>query len=136
MILKNVIDGLEHVHKRSILHNYLKPNNIVLEKRYDKWNPVIDFGKARFVSQPKQVMSLHENKQEKYRKRYPHIAPEIVSGKARQSVFSNIFSFWKMALAVLDLLPTATAQSIKAAKRACSELSAERPTRKELSASF
>lgn len=136
-ILKNVIDGLEHVHKRGILHNDLKPNNIVLEKRHDKWNPVIiDFGKACFVSQPKPVMSLHENKQEKYRKRYPHIAPEIVSGKARQSVFSDIFSFGKMALAVLDLLPTATAQSIKAAKRACSELPAERPTLKELSASF
>ena len=37
-ILKDVIDGLEHVHKRGILHNDLKLNNIVLEKRHEKWN--------------------------------------------------------------------------------------------------
>ena len=47
-IIKGVCEGLHHVHTRQILHNDLKSNNVVVEKRNDMWNPVIiDFGKAR-----------------------------------------------------------------------------------------
>ncbi|KAJ7384810.1 hypothetical protein OS493_019487 [Desmophyllum pertusum] len=122
LILKRIIDGLSHIHKRAILHNDLKTNNVVLEKRKGELelNPVIiDFGKARFISDPKSLMSLPVAKQCAYRKNYPHIAPEIVSGEGMQSILSDIFSFGKIALDVLDLLPTATAKSIKAARRAC-----------------
>ena len=53
--LSMAIKGLHHVHTRQILHNDLKSNNVVVEKRNDMWNPVIiDFGKARFISDPKQ----------------------------------------------------------------------------------
>ena len=80
-ILKEIAKGLSHIHRRGILHNDLKANNVVLEKRND-YNPVIiDFGKSRFTSDPKQVMSLSVSCQAAYRKRYPHIAPEIVCGK-------------------------------------------------------
>ena len=58
-ILKNIIKALDHVHEVSVLHNDLKSNNILLEKRQEKWNPVIiDFGKAGFISKPKPLMSL------------------------------------------------------------------------------
>ena len=131
-ILKRIIDGLSHTHKRGVLHNDLKANNIVLEKRETEWNPIIiDFGKARFMSDPKPPMSLRENEQNEYRTKYPHIAPEIVSGGA-QSVMSDIFSYGKIASTVLDLLATATSRSVKAAKRACDEEPAKRPSLKEL----
>ena len=48
-----------------------------------QWNPVIiDFGKARFITDPKPVMSLtaSSSSQESYKRRYPDIAPEIVAG--------------------------------------------------------
>ena len=40
---------------------------------------------------------------------------------------SDIFSFGKMALDVLDLLPTATTESLKAAKLACCDNPEKRP---------
>ena len=135
-ILKEIAKGLSHIHRRGILHNDLKANNVVLEKRKE-YNPVIiDFGKSRFTSDPKQVMSLSVSSQAAYRKRYPHIAPEIVCGKGIQSVASDIFSFGKIALDVLDLLPTATAESLKAAKLACSDNPEKRPSIKELCATL
>ena len=136
-ILRDIIDGLGHIHKRGILHNDLKANNVVLEKRKEEWNPVIiDFGKARMISDPKPPMSLSENKQREYRMKYPHIAPEIVRGEGAQSVLSDIFSLGKIALEVLDILPTATAESIKSARRACCEEPTKRPTLMELRASL
>jgi len=133
-ILKGIIKGLDHTHKRGILHNDLKANNVVLEKRSEAWNPVImDFGKARFIANPKSNMSLSVSSQDVYR--YPHIAPEIVSGKGRQSIESDIFSLGRIA-DVLDLLPMATAKSLKAANKACSVEPTKRPALIKLYAAF
>ena len=119
------------------MHNDLKGNNVVMEQREQEWNPVIiDFGKACFFSDPKPVMSLPKDKQEEYRKRYPHIAPEIVNGSGRQSYASDIYSLSKIVLAVLNLLPTATARSLKVAKRALCEEPYECPSLKDMLAAL
>ena len=132
-ILKNILEALGHIHSCGILHNDLKSNNVIMEQREGEWNPVIiDFGKARFVSDPKPAMSLTASQQQEYRKRYPHVAPEIVSGRGRQSVLSDIFSIGKIVVLVLDLLPTATGRSIRLAKRAISEDPVKRPSLMEL----
>ena len=60
-ILRMFIEALKHCHNVGVLHNGLKSNNVVLERRNQQWNPVIiDFGKAQFVSLPKPLMSLSE----------------------------------------------------------------------------
>ena len=129
-ILKNIIKALNHVHNASVLHNNLKSGNVLLEKRQEKWNPVIiDFGKARFISKPKPLMSLSSSVQERYRKLYPHIATEIVQGTGQQSVASNVFSLGRLALAILDLLPTATANLLHSVT---SDDPAKRPSLKEM----
>ena len=116
---KKIIKALNHIHSCGIPHNDVKSNNVVMEQRGEEWNPVIiDFGKARFSSDPKPAMSLSTHQQEKYREQYPHIASEIVNGSGRQSAQSDIFSLGKIVLAVLDLLPTATARSLKVARTA------------------
>lgn len=136
-ILKDTIKALDHIHSGGILHNDLKSNNVVMEQREQEWNPVvIDFGKARFFNDPKPVMSLPKVKQEEYRKRYPHIAPEIVNGSGRQSYASDIYSLSKIVLAVLNLLPTATARSLRVAKRALCEEPFERPSLKDMLAAL
>ena len=136
-ILKNIIKALDHVHEVSVLHNDLKSNNILLEKRQEKWNPVIiDFGKAGFISKPKPLMSLSSSAQERYRKLYPHITTEIMQGTGQQSVASDIFSLGRIALAILDLLPTATANSLHSARRATSDDPAKRPSLKEMLAAL
>ena len=80
---------------------------------------IIDFGKARFISKPKTIMS--SSAQERYRKLYPHIATEIVQGTGQQSVVSDVLSLGRMALSILELLPTATDHSLHSAKRATSD---------------
>ena len=76
------------------------------------------FGKARFISDPKPRVSLMASGQQSFKRRYPHIAPEIVVGSSRQSVQSDVFSLGRIVLSILDLLPTATAMSLRIAKRA------------------
>jgi len=100
---------VSHVHTHQILHNYLKSNNVVVN---------IDVGKARFIADPKPRMSLTASSQKSYKKYYPHIAPEIVAGSGRQSIQSDIFSLGRIVVSILDLLPTATAMSLRIAKRA------------------
>lgn len=123
-ILKKIIEALNHIHSCGIPHNDVKSNdvksnNVVMEQRGEEWNPVIiDFGKTRFSSDPKPAMSMSTHQQEKYWEQYPHIASEIVNGSGRQSAQSDIFSLGKIVLAVLDLLPTATARSLKVARTA------------------
>lgn len=129
-ILKRICEGLSHVHNRQILHNDLKSNNVLLEKQMEsQWNPVIiDFGKARFITDPKPIMSLTASSQESYKRRYPHIAPEIVAGSGRQSVSSDVFSLGKILLEILNSLPTATATSLKISKRAILDNPGKRPS--------
>ena len=127
-ILINVIKALNHMHDAGVIHNDLKSNNVVLEKREKEWNPVvIDFGKARHISNPKPVMDLSIFAQEEYRRSYPHVAPEIISGKGQQSKASDVFSFGKIALRVLNLLPSESTLSLNMAKKLTSEDPAKRP---------
>ena len=82
------------MHDAGAIHNDLKSNNVVLEKREKEWNPAfIDFGKARYISNPKPEIDLSIFAQEEYRRSYTHIAPEIISGKGQQSKASDVFSF-------------------------------------------
>ena len=85
------------VHTCQTLHNDLKSNNVVVEKQNDMWNLVIiAFGKARFISDLKPRMSLIASSQQSYKRRSPHIAPEIVAGSGRQSIQSDIFSLGRI----------------------------------------
>lgn len=134
-ILKNLIIALDHIHNGGILHNDLKANNVVLEKLEKEWNPVIQsryFGKARFALDPKPAMSLAASEQEEYRKRYPHIASELVCGTSRQSFASDIFSLGRIVFTVLDLLPAATSKSLKVPRAAMHDDPEQRPSLKEL----
>ena len=133
-IVKRICEGLSHVHNRRILHNDLKSNNVLLEKQMEsQWNPVIiDFGKARFIKDPKPLMSLTASSQASYMRHYLHIAPEIVAGSGRQSVLSDVFSLGKIVLEILNLLPTATATSLKVAERAILDNPGKRPSIDEI----
>ena len=52
-IIVKTAKALAHVHNMGFLHNDLKSNNVLLEKRGEDFNPaIIDFGKARFISNP------------------------------------------------------------------------------------
>lgn len=63
--MKKTTLALSRVHEMGFLHNDIKSNNVVIEKRGDDYNPVlVDFGKSRKVGSPKplKVLSLSNQK--------------------------------------------------------------------------
>ena len=97
---------------------------------------IIDFGKVQFISKPKPLMPLSSFACERYCKLYPHIATEIVQGTGQLSVVSDAFTLRRIALAILDLLPTATANLLHSVRRAMSNDPAKRPSLKEMLATL
>jgi serine/threonine protein kinase len=69
-----------------------------LDKRGNEYIPVIiDFGKSRPTSQPKGPKALKTaDERKKYKKKFPHIAHEIVDGNGGQTTSSDIFSLAKI----------------------------------------
>lgn len=98
-----------------------QPRTDYVRKSFSYSGAALCVGKAHFSSDPKPAMSMSINQQMRYQEKYPHIAPEIVNGSGRQSAQSDICSLGKISLAVLDLLPTATAKSLKVARTALCE---------------
>jgi len=95
-IIVDTAKALDHIHQVGFLHNDLKTNNVVLDKRASSYTPVIiDFGKSRLITKPKAPKNLTELEQDHYIKNYPHIAPEILKGVV-QSIASDVFSMAKV----------------------------------------
>ena len=93
----HVGDALIFVHSHGVIHNDLKPNNVVLEKRGEDFNPVIiDFGKILWIEEAKKrSRCLPEEEQQKHLKKYGYTAPELVNDGA-PSVASDTYSFAKV----------------------------------------
>ena len=116
---KTVVDlvgsALIYIHSKGVLHNDLKGDNVLLETRESCYNPVvIDFGKSTLIGGPhekRRHMSTKE--QREYALKYPHVAPEIVTGSGVYSVASDTYSFAK----VIDFLCDKAGMSLGSAKR-------------------
>lgn len=103
-----IANGLSHIHLQGILHNDLKSNNIALSdcvpqaakrtsKKLQLWPTIIDFSKACPKKDGKKYHLL-PCETETFKTHYPHLAPDLVDGKVRQNVFSDIFSFGQVIL--------------------------------------
>ena len=90
-IFYEMADALEHIHRCGYVHNDLKSNNVVLEKREDeRLHPVIiDFGKSVAVNKAKSPVTKPKHAKELYRNSY--VAPELVDGTGKPSVASDAF---------------------------------------------
>ncbi|KAJ7380875.1 hypothetical protein OS493_004458 [Desmophyllum pertusum] len=89
---KTVLDlvgcALQFVHSKGFLHNDLKGDNVLLERRDSHFNPVIiDFRKSTRIGEARNQRRFRSTeKQRKYRQKYPHVAPEIVTGTGVRSI--------------------------------------------------
>ena len=84
------------MHNNNILHNDLKTNDVVVENVNDQPSAVInDFGKSCYVGNSR-VKRIPIQERADYRKRYPHIAPEIVNMTRSQSFASDVYSYGVM----------------------------------------
>ena len=119
-VIRKFAKAIIHVHEVGFLHNDIKSNNVILNTM-DKisYNSVIiDFGKSLPMSGLKGPKVLSKEKQEKYRKKFPHIAPEIVSGKRGQSIKSDIYSLGQIVNSIfvkakLGPVPKVICQTLK-----------------------
>ena len=116
---KTVVDlvgrALQFNHSKGVLHNDLKGDNVLLERREKHYNPVvIDFAKSTFIDEtPERKMCMSTKEQKECIKKYPHAAPEIVSGRAFYSIASDTYSFAKL----IDFLCDKAGLNLGSAKR-------------------
>lgn len=102
-VIREVTDALDHVHRVGFLHNDVKSNNVVLDNASAKYQPVlIDFGKSLPVSGCRGPRTMSTETQRRYKKQYPHIAPEIVAGTAGQTYASDVFSIGFMGKVIFE----------------------------------
>lgn len=94
-ILSLTCSALEHIHSCGYVHNDIKGNNVVLEKKGESiFNPVIiDFGRSIDVK-------LARPCKPRQRPTEAYLAPELYSGTAPPSFASDIFSLGKMIASV------------------------------------
>jgi len=98
-VFYEIAETLKYMHNKSVLHNDLKTNNVLMHQgNSGELHPIlIDFGKSRAVSKAKGYR----------RGDVDYLAPEVKAGK-KESTQSDIFSFGKMLEAAVrgrSLLP-------------------------------
>ena len=81
---------LEYIHAKGYLHNDLKSNNVLLERRNDCYRPVIiDFGKS------KPIAKVGQNSRNSKIRTADYIAPEV-RNRFKETTASNVYSLGKM----------------------------------------
>ena len=132
-ILIGVCNGLDAIHQKGYLHNDFKCDNVVLsdctppasEITSSLWPIVVDFGKARLIQSPKRY-KLSEMEKEEYKKKYTHLAPELIHGASPQSILTDVYSFGH----IIGKVATVTAsQQLKSVASLCTKTNpANRPS--------
>ena len=95
-----IASTLSYVHSKGYLHNDIKANNVVLERKSDsaKYDPIlIDFGKSTKLGLPSSKRSSSCSSRKIY------LAPEVQKER-RYSISSDIYSLGRMLKAVSCLI--------------------------------
>lgn len=106
-----LFEAMRYLHDEvDVLHNDISPNILLSENSSVQPNcriVLIDFGKATLKSKPK-AYQLTESEKVEYTRKYPYMAPEVVSGEACTSCNSDMFSAGGILYNLLEfgILPT------------------------------
>lgn len=60
--IKQILYGLQHLHRNHVVHMDIKPENIMLKKRNESQIKIIDFGLSRIIlpgAQVKEMVSIY-----------------------------------------------------------------------------
>ena len=97
-IIKMLGKTMVHMHSKGIIHGDMKGDNVLIVKRCGNWCPVIiDFGKCTNLTSTVQESKERSENLSERKVRYPHIAPEVLSGNTAPSVLSDAYSFGRIA---------------------------------------
>lgn len=102
-ILYGVVSAISYLHKKFILHNDIKSNNVVIDKKGTEVNSIlIDLGKGCFVKDAKSYHLPSDAARREHVKNYPHIAPDLINGHCKQSTKSDVYSLGRIIHQVND----------------------------------
>lgn len=88
-----LFEGLHAIHLSGLIHNDVKPNNVMVQHKGLHYNAVIvDFGKACPVNKGVFYKLPNKKEKQKYLKNFPHLAPELVVGDSPQNTVTDIYS--------------------------------------------
>lgn len=100
-IITDIVNGIQVLHAKGLLHNDLKPNNVLLQWNYSgkRWHAfIIDMGKVSTQTIPLKHRHMPEADREEYKDGtlYQHLAPEYMLDQQPMSVQTDIYSVGKM----------------------------------------
>ncbi|XP_041454001.1 probable serine/threonine-protein kinase DDB_G0281745 isoform X1 [Lytechinus variegatus] len=126
-IAEDVVRGMMELHDQGLLHNDLKTDNVLLEKRGHSYHAVIiDFGMVSTISSPLRMTELPEELKVAYihGEEGDYVAPEVVLHGQSTSISSDVFSVGKILEDITKvvedrcpLLKDLTSLAIKCMKR-------------------
>lgn len=127
-ILYDILQAVEHLHNNKILHNDIKNNNILVEQHATGQirGILIDLGKGCLINDAKLYNIVDNSKKRDHRRKYPHIAPDLINGHCKQSANSDVYSFGRVISSINDKLSIPALNSLS---KQCNEyICTERPT--------
>ena len=138
-LLLGCCNALVYLKEKSVLHNDIKSDNILVERMPPRFIEVravlIDFNKACLSCDARRY---NLSKQEKiyYAEHHPHIAPEVHSGDQVQSFASDVYSMGRI-ISKVNVIAMGEVPCICSMAELCKSLrSSKRPTAEELRQTF
>ena len=125
-ISNQILCAISEMHELQILHNDIKSNNIIIHR--NKTPFIIDFGKATAVQCPSKY-NLSNSQKGKYKRKYPHLAPDLVDGLCAQSVLTDTYSIGFLFSQIGDAAQNSKLQ--KLSPKMMQYFSQERPSLKD-----
>ena len=93
ILMKNIAEALDFLHKKSIVHRDIKADNVVFNRHNQQVTCVlVDFGKSNFTTNIKRY-NLTQEEKEIYHRDHKHIAPDLIDGVSDVSTRSDMYSY-------------------------------------------
>ena len=124
--------GLHYIHEKSIIHNDIKEDNVVIDMADGEFNAIIiDFGKASLDGQGKKY-TLTDSDRKLYKTRHPHIAPDLRDGLTNQDKYSDVYSAGRLLLILIEKKVLVNPAIYKLANLCTTYSTIERPSSNDL----
>ena len=118
VVCTQLMEAVSYIHSEaSVIHNDIKTDNILLSKSLKNSSSseatssgtspleyhavLVDFGKATDKDSGR-LYKLSDQEKMNYLTMYPQIAPEVVHGEYRQTVYSDMFSLGQVLVKISD----------------------------------
>ena len=93
-------------------HSFVTGDNIVLREDRQFHPVIIDFGKATQIGESKARYRLSKQDMLKWKKKYPWVAPELLSNADSPSAVTDVYSFGYCVKAINDRRPSSRLKEI------------------------